>query len=1097
MQYLKKKYFILTISIVSIAILVLISNAVTDSFTESPSKTLTNNKLFTEPQNMARKIVVDDAKKNLQSNGSTALSTANDRSISTQSSETNKFKNTHLSARFTSLNKRTFNPEPPLTIININAELLNKKNLSINLPFIGETNAVLSQKQETEQLTHAIFRFTDKRGSLSVSFNDDDIKELTLYDTDANRVFTGNQAKDGSISFREKNIDNFICNDFSHKSTSTNISSLSHTAAALAEIEDNYFTGGFTPTFADITSLQSKPSASKVIYIDNLGGTVVDTWWNVNMTDGAPISYDPYDIDGNTTTFASIERILIYAAWAELAEDYAPFEVNVTTDIAVYDSAAQNQRSRIIATKSNDWLGFGGGVALLDVFGKNNFCSIGSEYCSIGWTFNSGFGSMGITHSHEAGHQMGLSHDGNINDGYYSGHGNWGTIMGAPFNKDFAQWNNGSYPNATNTEDDFTIISNKLGVTADDVGDTNTSATPLVDDLVGLITPKGSGSTIDKDVFTFISNGGSTAANITVRSLFEGDFSGNGGVNLSAKISLKNASGTTIQEKLPTQTSTNNNFEYNGTLPRGTYYLTIEPQSYDSNLATGFDEYGNGGYYQILSNVSEVQNSPDLIINSISLNSSQVLTGSSITLDTTVKNIGGANSNLSNIRYFRSNDKTIDTNDTQIGINAIASLSVNGTNNESTNISAPNTAGTYYYGACADTVINEITTNNNCSTAVTVNVVSPPDLIIESFAPSTTTISTDTTLKLSARIKNNGGFISTTSNLRYYHSLDNVISTSDIEVGSDTVGLLNATDNEDDFVNITAPTDAGTYYYGVCVDTVTNETATTNNCSDAVAVSVTEQTFPDLLIDSLSVSKVRLTTETPLDIGVSIRNAGSEPASDSSIKFYISTNNIISFQDEELVSFNISGLGINNYAIESTTINTFTVAGSYYFGACVAEDINEQDTNNNCSAGISVEVVKGYEADIYEPNDNANQSLEISNNEAQTHSIHTLDDEDWLSFVIEEDTDNLTISIASLNADNIEFELFDETLNSIDNIADASLENLEVDSLAAGTYYVQVHSIDGENAIESYEVSLSIDEVEDDFCFPIKAKNGKLAMICL
>jgi len=478
---MQNKYLILKLAIVSITIFVLFSNAADDSYKVNSDNTVRNNQLFTESQYKVKKTAANlTTNKDLKNKTNNQI--VSDQPTHISNTETSQFKKYQPSANFTPLNQRTFNPKPPLAVSNINIELLDNENLKINLPFIEETNASLSQKQETKQLTHAVFRFTDIKGSLSVSYNDNGIEELTLYDADANRVFTGNQSKNGSVSFREKNIDNFICNDFEHVSTSTNITSLSG-ATALAEIEDDYFTEGSIPTFAEITALQSKPSASKVIYIDNLGGTVVDTWWNENVTEGAPINYDPYDIDGDTTTFVQGERLIMYAAWAELAEDYAPFEVNVTTDITVYNAASPLQRSRIIATSSSAWIGGGGGVALVNVFG-NNFCSITEEYCSIGWTFNAGYGSMGMTHSHESGHQMGLSHDGDNNGAYYNGHGNWGSIMGAPFGKDFAQWSIGSYTNATNDEDDFDIVSNKLGVSADDVGDTNASATVLTGDLV-------------------------------------------------------------------------------------------------------------------------------------------------------------------------------------------------------------------------------------------------------------------------------------------------------------------------------------------------------------------------------------------------------------------------------------------------------------------------------------------------------------------------------------------------------------------------------------------------------------------------------------
>lgn len=44
------------------------------------------------------------------------------------------------------------------------------------------------------------------------------------------------------------------------------------------------------------------------------------------------------------------------------------------------------------------------------------------------------------TVSHEAAHTLGLSHDGQGAESLYQGHGNWGPIMGAPWNKNVTQF---------------------------------------------------------------------------------------------------------------------------------------------------------------------------------------------------------------------------------------------------------------------------------------------------------------------------------------------------------------------------------------------------------------------------------------------------------------------------------------------------------------------------------------------------------------------------------------------------------------------------------------------------------------------------------
>ena len=51
----------------------------------------------------------------------------------------------------------------------------------------------------------------------------------------------------------------------------------------------------------------------------------------------------------------------------------------------------------------------------------------------------------------------------------------------------------------------------------------------------------------------------------------------------------------------------------------------------------------------------------------------------------------------------------------------VNALSASWTSSESINLRAPSSAGTYYYGACVESVSDETDTGNNCSSAVTVN----------------------------------------------------------------------------------------------------------------------------------------------------------------------------------------------------------------------------------------------------------------------------------------------------------------------------------------------------------------------------------------
>ena len=73
------------------------------------------------------------------------------------------------------------------------------------------------------------------------------------------------------------------------------------------------------------------------------------------------------------------------------------------------------------------------------------------------------------------------------------------------------------------------------------------------------------------------------------------------------------------------------------------------------------------------------------------------------------------------MRYYRSSNATISTDDTEVGTDAVSTLSAGGTSAESISLNAPSSAGTYHYGACVDPVSGESNTDNNCSgTRVTV-----------------------------------------------------------------------------------------------------------------------------------------------------------------------------------------------------------------------------------------------------------------------------------------------------------------------------------------------------------------------------------------
>ena len=90
-----------------------------------------------------------------------------------------------------------------------------------------------------------------------------------------------------------------------------------------------------------------------------------------------------------------------------------------------------------------------------------------------------------------------------------------------------------------------------------------------------------------------------------------------------------------------------------------------------------------------------------------------------------------------------------------------------------------------------------------------------------------------------ATVRNTGSTAAPPSSLRYYRSSNSAISESDTQVGSDSVSALSVGASGNESLTITAPSSAGTYYYGACVVGVSGESNTGNNCSSGVGVTVT------------------------------------------------------------------------------------------------------------------------------------------------------------------------------------------------------------------------------------------------------------------
>ena len=116
----------------------------------------------------------------------------------------------------------------------------------------------------------------------------------------------------------------------------------------------------------------------------------------------------------------------------------------------------------------------------------------------------------------------------------------------------------------------------------------------------------------------------------------------------------------------------------------------------------------------------------------------------------------------------------------------------------------------------------------------------PSDLVVESPSVSDSTLLFRHPFTLQVTVRNQGAGPSPATTLDYYRSTDATISSSDTRVASGYVSLLFSSDASAASISLIAPEDAGTYYYGACVQSVVGESNTDNNCSDAVRVTVSQ-----------------------------------------------------------------------------------------------------------------------------------------------------------------------------------------------------------------------------------------------------------------
>jgi hypothetical protein len=342
-----------------------------------------------------------------------------------------------------------------------------------------------------------------------------------------------------------------------------------------------------------IPQINTRPGAKGLIYIDFDGEEVVDPAWN----GGRAIVAGPSSLNAD-----QIREVV-----ARVAEDYAPFDMAISTIRSDYDSKPPGRRMRVIVTPTATAAPGAGGVAMV-----GSWSQAGRGFSSTvpAWVFNRSAKAVAEGVSHEVGHTLGLSHQGTVATAttaaseYYGGHGgpsglatSWAPIMGVSYNRSLTQWSKGEYSGANNTEDALAIIAgpaNGVGYRSESFAANTLSFSGDAFQLKGVLR-----SSTVPDVYQFETLGGVVGATALPAQFAY--------TNVDLELELQDAEGRTLAVSSPSDVL---GASVSRRVSAGTYRWVVRSAGTglppEGGYTTGYSAYGSLGEYSLSGRVGNV-----------------------------------------------------------------------------------------------------------------------------------------------------------------------------------------------------------------------------------------------------------------------------------------------------------------------------------------------------------------------------------------------------------------------------------------------------------------------------------------------------------
>jgi subtilisin family serine protease len=347
--------------------------------------------------------------------------------------------------------------------------------------------------------------------------------------------------------------------------------------------------------------------------------------------------------------------------------------------------------------------------------------------------------------------------------------------------------------------------------------------------------------------------------------------------------------------------------------------------------------------------------------------------GDVVALSATLANPSSAAAPASTVNFYLSIDGIITTADTLLGSVATPALAGGAQQALTANLAIPATlaTGNYFIGAIVDPA-NTITEGNETNNARSGNVIAVGSISVDlsiSAVSGPTTAFTGDPVTVAATVANLGTTAAAATTLNFYLSSDAVIGTSDTLFA--TVAVPALAGGASTVVSAVAPIPVdlppGNYFHGAIVDPngTIIEIGKANNSRAGNTVGTSTRSV-DLTMTAVSGPSTAKDGQT-ITLTGTVKNQGTSTAPASTIRWYLSTDNIITTADTPLVSLVTASLagGASRAVSATATVPTSVPAGTYFIGAISDPDNVLAETNNTNNARASIgTVVVSYSADL-------------------------------------------------------------------------------------------------------------------------------------